>query len=135
MECNFSFVTIVYRYVCTITTIHALSYISTAIARSLLPIQVGIEIPAEAARRIIKSLLLVNAVNLLHIFLIKLEISFQIIFDAAFGLALGNHRSRAKESSASRTQHRFDGELTVREQFPTRERLARRSCCISYQSH
>jgi hypothetical protein len=55
-----------------------------------LPLEIGVEVPTKGCRRIIESELLVQAVNLLHVFRIKLEVSLQIRLDPARGLRFGD---------------------------------------------
>lgn len=53
-----------------------------------LAVQIGVEVPTEAGTRVIKAQLLVDAVDLLHVFGIQLEVALQVVLDAAVGFAL-----------------------------------------------
>ena len=58
---------------------------------SLLPVQIGMEIPAKVARRIIEAKLLVNLTQLVQILFVQLEIAGQIALNPFGRLTLRQH--------------------------------------------
>ena len=72
------------RYVLTCIPCLSLSY-------SFLPVQIGVEIPAEVSGWIVESELLVNFTQFVQILLIQSEIAGQIALDPLRRLALRQH--------------------------------------------
>lgn len=58
---------------------------------SFLPVQIGVEIPAEAARRVVEAQLLVNGIQLVEVLLLQREIPGQVAPDPLGRLALRQH--------------------------------------------
>ena len=63
----------------------------TYISLSFLPVQIGVEIPAETSGRIVETELLVNLTQFIQILLIQPEIARQIALDPLRRLALRQH--------------------------------------------
>lgn len=58
---------------------------------SFLPVQIGVEIPAEVPGGIVETELLVNLGQLVQVLLLQPEIARQVALDALRRLALGQH--------------------------------------------
>jgi hypothetical protein len=71
-------------------TIH-IQYIIISIPILLFPIQANMEVISKRLRRVIESQLLIQSINLLHILILKLKVSFQIIPNTLRSLALRHH--------------------------------------------
>ena len=64
-----------------------------ACGTSCFPIEISIEVPTEVPGRIVEAHLLIERVDLLHVFSVQFEVTLEIVLDSAFRLALWKHRS------------------------------------------
>lgn len=74
----------------------------TWIGQSFLPIQIGVKVPAKRGRRIIEAQLLVDAINLLDVLGLELEVAFQVGLNAARGLGLGDDGAAVGDAPGQR---------------------------------
>jgi hypothetical protein len=93
-----------YRYVWNISNLqmHCNYPANTKAAHLLLTIQISVEIPAKIAARIVEAHLLVNAVDLLHILWLELEIALQVGGDPTLSFGLGDNRPAMSNSPRKR---------------------------------
>ena len=76
--------------------------LSLSLSLSFLPIQIGVEIPSEVPRGVIKSHLLINSIQLLQIFLLEPEIPRQITPYPFGRLALRQHAVSVRDPPRER---------------------------------